>query len=100
MTPIRYVAIFVAFNALALFAINDSAHAAQAKGHASQRGGNADTHMSANGQENTNAQWFADPERGWVRADERHDHHRSEQSTVKDKSPRTKKTNARKGASY
>ena len=27
--------------------------------------------MSERGQANTNAQWSADPERGWVRADER-----------------------------
>jgi len=28
--------------------------------------------MSAKGAANTNAQWSADPDRGWVRADERH----------------------------
>lgn len=28
--------------------------------------------MSERGRANTNAQWSADPERGWVRADERH----------------------------
>jgi hypothetical protein len=29
-------------------------------------------HGSERGRANTNAQWSADPERGWVRADERH----------------------------
>jgi hypothetical protein len=28
--------------------------------------------MSEKGAANTNAQWSADPDRGWVRADERH----------------------------
>ncbi len=97
MKPLRYIAIFAAFNALVIF---NSAHAAQSKEHTSKRGGNADTHMSTRGQENTNAQWFADPDRGWVRADERHDLHRSEQGNGREKKPRAKKTNERKGASY
>jgi hypothetical protein len=29
--------------------------------------------MSAKGKENTNAQWSADPDRGWIRAEERHE---------------------------
>jgi hypothetical protein len=37
-----------------------------------QRGGKAAEHMSTKGSVKTNAQWSADPERGWVRADERH----------------------------
>lgn len=100
MKAIQYVALFTVLNALALFSTIDSVHAAQAKGHTSQRGGNADSHMSPNGRENTNAQWSADPERGWVRSDERHDLHRPGQSSVKDKKPRGKKTNERKSPSY
>jgi len=100
MKLIRYVALFAALNALALFSINDSTCAAQAKGHAPQRGGSADSHMRANGRENTNAQWSADPERGWVRADERHDLHQSGQRTAKDKKTRGKKSGERKNANY
>jgi hypothetical protein len=40
-----------------------------------QRGGKAADHMSERGSTNTNAQWSADPERGWVRADKRHELH-------------------------
>lgn len=40
-----------------------------------KRGGRADSHMSSKGEENTDAQWSADPERGWVRSDERHKLH-------------------------
>jgi hypothetical protein len=47
--------------------------AAQAKNFPSQRGGKADSHMSAKGSANSNPQWSADPERGWVRAEERHE---------------------------
>jgi hypothetical protein len=47
--------------------------AAQAgKGGTPHRGGNAPSHMSSKGLENSNAQWSADPERGWVRAEDRH----------------------------
>lgn len=46
--------------------------AAAGKGSVDQRGGRAGERMSAKGTANTNAQWSADPERGWVRADERH----------------------------
>ena len=45
----------------------------QAKNSVSQRGGRAVTHMSNSGRINNNAQWSADPTRGWVRAEERHD---------------------------
>jgi hypothetical protein len=46
--------------------------AAAGKGGVNHRGGRADERMSAKGAANTNAQWSADPDRGWVRADERH----------------------------
>jgi hypothetical protein len=36
-------------------------------------GGKAASQMSSKAKENTNAQWYADPDRGWVRAEERHD---------------------------
>src|SRR6516225_6726630 len=40
-----------------------------------QRGGKAADHMSEKGSTNSNAQWSADPERGWVRSDKRHELH-------------------------
>ncbi|MGE5851776.1 MAG: hypothetical protein ACM35E_01430 [Deltaproteobacteria bacterium] len=40
-----------------------------------QRGGKAADHMSERGSANTNAQWSADPEKGWVRAEKRHELH-------------------------
>ena len=46
--------------------------AAAGKGIANQRGGKAVEQMSTKGASNTNAQWSADPEHGWIRADERH----------------------------
>ncbi|TMA97644.1 MAG: hypothetical protein E6J74_04520 [Deltaproteobacteria bacterium] len=45
------------------------------KNSGNQRGGKAAEHMSTKGAANTNAQWSADPERGWVRAEERHKQH-------------------------
>jgi hypothetical protein len=46
--------------------------AAAGKGNANKRGANAAAQMSTTGASNSNAQWSADPVRGWVRADERH----------------------------
>jgi hypothetical protein len=43
------------------------------KGSGGQHGGKAAEHMSSKGAANTNAQWSADPEKGWVRASERHE---------------------------
>jgi len=69
MKPNKYLAVFSLLNALA-FCLIHSAHAGQASKDAG-RGGQANSHMSSKGAANTNAQWSADPERGWVRADER-----------------------------
>lgn len=100
MKPIQYVAVFGVLNALALSSVNYSAYAAQGKGRTSQPGGKADTQMSVNGQKNTNAQWSADPNRGWVRADERHDQHQQGQGAVRNKKARTKQVNQRKVVKY
>jgi hypothetical protein len=43
----------------------------QGKPFTSHRGDQAAEHMSSNGSTNGNAQWSADPSRGWVRAEER-----------------------------
>jgi hypothetical protein len=96
VTPKKYIAVFGVLNALTLSAVSYSAHAA-AKERTSQRGGRADTHMSTKGQENTNAQWSADPERGWVRADERHD---QQKQSTKEKKTRGKQANERKVTKY
>jgi len=45
----------------------------QGKKSIHQRGGQASSHISPQGNANSNAQWSADPTRGWIRADERHE---------------------------
>lgn len=95
MKTLQYVAVFGVLNALVFFSIN-SARAAQAKERTTHRGGKAETYMSTNGRENTNAQWSADPERGWVRAEERHNLHQEGRAPVKNKKPRTKQVKKRK----
>jgi len=86
MQPNKFIALFGLFNALTLGAANMSASAGPEKGGAVQRGGRAAVHMSAKGQENNNAQWSADPDRGWVRADERHELHERQRSSANAKS--------------
>jgi hypothetical protein len=46
--------------------------AAAGKAGVTRHGGKALEQMSTKAATNTNAQWAADPDRGWVRADERH----------------------------
>jgi hypothetical protein len=67
-----------------------AADSGQGKGHSNYRGGQANTHMSAKGLENTNAQWSADPDRGWVRAEERHELQERSKTTTKSKQSREK----------
>lgn len=57
--------------------------AGQEKGGTAHGGGKASKRMSDKGAGNTNAQWTADPEKGWVRADERHKLQDERQSTDK-----------------
>jgi len=45
----------------------------QAKNSTHRRDGQASIHMSPKGSANSNAQWSADPTRGWIRAEERHE---------------------------
>jgi hypothetical protein len=69
----KYVTVFALLNGLALcFAANSTA-AGEGKKQTSHRGGQANLHMSEKGATNTNAQWSADPERGWVRAESRYE---------------------------
>jgi hypothetical protein len=69
MRPNQYVSVFLLLNALAFCLTHSSAHAGQAKKDAG-RGGQPNSHTSSKGDASNNAQWSADPERGWVRADE------------------------------
>lgn len=74
MKPARFI---IAAMMLSALLINSPAAAVAAggKGGTSQRGGKAAEHMSDKGAANSNAQWSADPDRGWVRSDERHKVH-------------------------
>ncbi|HEY7316008.1 MAG TPA: hypothetical protein VIE89_00425 [Candidatus Binatia bacterium] len=87
----RYIAVISLLNALSFCSTHSPAHAGQGdKG--SQGGGQAKSHMSSKGLANTNAQWSADPERGWVRAEERHERREEsdETSTAKKNGGRQK----------
>lgn len=57
-----------------LLGLSDQAEAmGQGKISTNHRGGQASAHMTPKGSANSNAQWSADPTRGWIRADERHE---------------------------
>jgi len=71
MPPIRYIAVFGLLHALTLCVLDKTVSAGQGKESSVGRGEKAK--MSAKGKENTNAQWSADPDHGWVRANERHE---------------------------
>jgi hypothetical protein len=75
--PKSWVAV-IAFGGLFSFAVSSSAAPA---GRTNPRGGKAAEHMSSQGTRNTNAQWSADPEKGWVRSDERNQQHDKEHPT-------------------
>ena len=68
MKPNQYISVFLLLGAFCL--THSTAHSGQAKKDPG-RGGQADSHMSSKGAASANAQWSADPERGWVRAGER-----------------------------
>jgi hypothetical protein len=80
----KYIAVFSLLNALA-FCLTHSSANAEPGDKGSQRGGQAKSHMSSKGSANSNAQWSADPERGWVRADERQQRHEESHETSKAK---------------
>ncbi|HEY1235810.1 MAG TPA: hypothetical protein VGH22_20690 [Candidatus Binatia bacterium] len=62
----------------------------------SQRGGKAADHMSEKASSNGNAQWSADPERGWIRAENRHDLHEQNHKSTETKRPSNKGKSKRK----
>ena len=103
----RYIAVFGLLNALTLCVIDKPASAGQGKEASVSRGEKAKTKMSDKGKENTNAQWSADPDHGWVRADERHElqarrkfDEGSNQSREKQKSKADKTEKPNKKGSY
>jgi hypothetical protein len=75
MKPGRYL-IIASLMSLTLCANYFPAHAEQKKDK-SNRGGQAESHGRDKGSSNTDAQWRADPDRGWVPADERRDTHQN-----------------------
>jgi hypothetical protein len=85
----NYIVVAVLLSALVHTSAANAASADKNKG-GSQRGGKAAEHMSAKGSANTNAQWSADPERGWVRADERHKQDKKNGVTSEAKKPNAK----------
>jgi hypothetical protein len=66
----KFFRISVFLLAILVLGVGQLVAAERGKGF-SRRGGSAESHMSERGKENTNAQWYADPDRGWVRAEER-----------------------------
>ena len=78
MKPPKFWVAVLVFGGLFAFAVSSSAASAE---KTNQRGGKAADHMSSQGARNTNAQWSADPEKGWVRSDERHQQHDKEHPT-------------------
>jgi len=65
--------VFLLLGALHFGLSSQAAANGQGKRLTNHRGGQASTHMSPKGSANSNAQWSADPTRGWIRADERHE---------------------------
>ncbi len=100
MKLIRYIPVVAALNAFVLFSIDCSAGAAQAKAHASRNSGNGNSRIT-NREENTNEKWFADPDRGWVRSDERHNLPRIGHEAARDDTKnRAKKANEQRRSTY
>ena len=72
MKPQKYALAFVLSGAL-VFVLGEAGGAsAPGKNTASHHSGQAAAHMSSSASVNNNAQWSADPARGWVRAEQRH----------------------------
>jgi hypothetical protein len=92
MKPVKLIVSMILATALLPNGPTVAVAAGAGKQIVSQRGGKAVGHMSERGSTNGNAQWSADPERGWVRAESRRELH--EQSH---KSKETRPSNKGKG---
>jgi hypothetical protein len=75
MKPAKLIFAVILIDALLLNLPASAVAAGSGKNSSSERGGKAAEHMSDKGRFNSNAQWSADPDKGWVRADERHKMH-------------------------
>jgi hypothetical protein len=84
MKPNQYAFVFLLLNVLAFSLTHSPAHSGQAKKDAGH-GGQANSHLSSKGAASHNAQWSADPERGWVRADERREQREESRQASKSK---------------
>ena len=89
MKPNRYASVVLLLSVLTFVAIHSPVDAEPGKKKA-RSGRQGDSHMSSRGSGNTNAQWTADPERGWIRADERRDLRQQSHSATKPKENRGK----------
>jgi hypothetical protein len=89
MKPNRYASVVLLLSVLTFVATRSPVDAEPGKKKA-RSGGQGDSHMSSKGSANTNAQWTADPERGWIRADERRDLRQQNHSATKPKENRGK----------
>ncbi len=67
----------------------------QTKHLTNHRGGKASTQMSSKGTANHNVQWSADPNRGWVRAEERQDLPKAGAAAKTDRDKGKSKTNGK-----
>jgi hypothetical protein len=75
MKPPKYLIAAITLHAVLAFTILTVGAASAGKNDANQRSGKGAEHRSSKGSFNSNAQWSADPDKGWVRADERHKQH-------------------------
>jgi hypothetical protein len=64
----------------------------------SHRGGKA-ADISERGSANSNPQWSADPEKGWIRAESQHELHRQSRESRETHRPSTKEKNNEKPTS-
>lgn len=84
MRPTKQLALLLLMSVLTVSVAHAQGKGGQGQGKF-RAGGQASSRMSSKGNANTNAQWSADPERGWVRADERKDHAITKQPNGKQK---------------
>ena len=70
MKTVKLAAVLLLINTL-LISSGGTSDGGQGKHFGTDHRGQAARQMSGKGSANTNAQWSADPERGWVRAEER-----------------------------
>jgi hypothetical protein len=84
MQPTSHLALFLLMSVLTFSVAHAQGKGGQGQGK-SHAGGQASSRMSNKGTANTNAQWSADPERGWVRAGERQDRETTKENHGKQK---------------